>query len=127
MQNSVDVSTYCDALLVWAAAASRPEAEQVLLRAGCDFLRAGHTGVERIDSLCSSLSEWGESQADDRLVSRLATDISKSCLLLRLIYAGETLRTRPCPTHRGRWSGCTPTPCATGCSFGDNVTGWLPE
>lgn len=55
--------------------------------------------------------------------------IYKSNLLYRLLYAGEKLRTEPCPIHKGRWSGCVPYP-PEGCnchSYG-NLTGWkAPE
>lgn len=51
----------------------------------------------------------------------------KSNLLWRLLYAGEKLRTRKCPEHDGHWSGCKPEPCPHGCSFGSDVTGWLPN
>lgn len=49
--------------------------------------------------------------------------IAKSSLLCRLLYDGETLRTTPCPTHKGRWSGCHPEPCEHGCDY----VGWLPN
>jgi hypothetical protein len=56
--------------------------------------------------------------------------IRKSNLLSRLIYAGEPVRTKPCPVHKGRWSGCTlpeDTKCDGACMHGSNVTGWLRE
>ena len=55
--------------------------------------------------------------------------IRKSCLLDRLLYGGEKLRTRPCPVHKGRWSGITDPPC-THCGTGPTCqcnTGWMPE
>jgi hypothetical protein len=49
----------------------------------------------------------------------------KSCLLDRLIYAREPLRTEMCPRHKGKWSGCVFEKLECGCQFGSNVTGWL--
>jgi hypothetical protein len=63
--------------------------------------------------------------------------IVKSNLLYRLLYAGEELRTEPCPKHKGHWSGCSldvltsegivlaPSVCA--CQHEENITGWLPK
>jgi hypothetical protein len=45
---------------------------------------------------------------------------SKSDLLGRMIYGREKLRTKPCPTHQGTWSGCFIDCECGGC-------GWLPE
>lgn len=61
------------------------------------------------------------------MLGAIRRDITKSNLLARLIYGGQPLRTRPCPLHKGRWSGCHPEPCPHGCSDGTNITGWLPE
>lgn len=55
--------------------------------------------------------------------------IRKSCLLERLLYGGEKLRTRPCPVHKGQWSGVTDPACQY-CGVGPTCkcnTGWLPE
>lgn len=57
----------------------------------------------------------------------ITTFARKSNLLWRLLYAGEPLRTRKCPEHDGHWSGCKPEPCPHGCSYGHDVTGWLPN
>jgi hypothetical protein len=53
--------------------------------------------------------------------------ISKSCLLGRLFFQEEGLRTVPCPEHKGRWSGCVWDDLPCGCQNGANVTGWLPN
>lgn len=45
---------------------------------------------------------------------------SKSSLLGRMIYGKEKVRTQPCPTHKGVWSGCFIDCVCGGC-------GWLPE
>lgn len=38
-------------------------------------------------------------------VGSVFLQISKSCLLSRLLYVGEKLRTTPCPVHKGVWQG----------------------
>jgi hypothetical protein len=55
----------------------------------------------------------------------ISVAIHKSCLLDRLIYAREPLRTEMCPRHKGKWSGCVFEKLECGCQFGSNVTGWL--
>lgn len=49
--------------------------------------------------------------------------IFKSSYLGRRIYGGEKHRTRPCPVHKGVWSGCAFEPPLCGC----DLAGWLPE
>lgn len=49
--------------------------------------------------------------------------IHKSCLLDRLIYAREPLRTEMCPVRK--WSSCVVENLECSCQFGSNVTGWL--
>jgi hypothetical protein len=49
--------------------------------------------------------------------------VKKSSLLARLLYDGEKLRTKQCPTHKGQWSGL-PHP-GNDCECG--LTGWLPQ
>lgn len=69
-----------------------------------------------------------EAEADR--VSCVFSQITRSNLLARLLYDGEPLRERPCPVHKGKWSGCTwPTKSEDCCSCmsGCNVTGWLPN
>lgn len=56
----------------------------------------------------------------------ILTDIRKSGLLSRLLYDGQKLRTKMCPTHKGHmatsiWVGMGE--CPDGCEG----TGWLPE
>lgn len=55
----------------------------------------------------------------------IALAVQKSCLLERLIYAREPLRTEICPRHKGKWSGWVLEKLECGCQFGSNVTGWL--
>jgi len=125
MRSEIDVAEYCDALRIWATVADRKQEERALIRAGCAHLLARFQGVVAIQTLCDALVAWAA--AEPRGTSHpTGLDIRKSCLLSRLIYAGEPLRTRPCPIHKGRWSGCFDV-CPAGCNFGVNVTGWLPE
>jgi hypothetical protein len=67
--------------------------------------------------------QWRRAFADHWSFLELA--IHKSCLLDRLIYAREPLRTEMCPEHKGKWSGCVWEKLECGCQFGSNVTGWL--
>lgn len=59
----------------------------------------------------------------------IMTFAAKSALLGRLIYGGEKLRTKRCPVHDGKWSGCAwNLTCGCGDNAdgsGGNVTGWL--
>lgn len=56
----------------------------------------------------------------------ISRSISKSCLLDRLLYGGEKLRTEMCPVHKGHWYGCSPSNEITcGCDHGICITGWL--
>lgn len=54
-------------------------------------------------------------------INFVAIQISKSALLDRLLYVGEPLRTKKCPTHKGTWSGLFGD-----CEHGCELTGWLP-
>jgi len=90
---------------------------------------------------CEAFQAWARALAEnepatgdgsrrtDGLVA--ATDlvffaIRKSNLLWRLLYAGEKVRTRKCPVHKGRWSGVSHLGTCS-CQAGYNVTGWLPD
>ena|SRR5258705_9447945 len=136
MREAIDVDDYCAALLTWATTKSSSDSEipdharkeaLAALRSGCDFLRASRAGSARIQDLCHAMRDWADSQPEGSFLALLSADAPKSCLLFRLIYAGERLRTHPCPIHKGRWSGCSTEPCPAGCSSEGNVTGWLPE
>lgn len=71
----------------------------------------------------AATKRWREEFANHWGFIELA--IHKSCLLDRLIYARETLRTVMCPQHKGKWSGWVFENSDCGCQFGPNVTGWL--
>ena len=62
-------------------------------------------------------------------VEALRMAIVKSAALNRFLYMGESVRTVPCPKHKGTWSGChlsDQKPCE--CTSRDgNITGWLPN
>lgn len=95
---------------------------------------------------CKAMDEWANAcitglPTDDVITSTWRAEfathwmwirraISKSNLLLRLLYEGEKLRTKQCPVHLGKWSGCKlpeETECKGACMSGYNVTGWLTE
>jgi hypothetical protein len=124
MSKTIDTERYCWALETWAAL-SRDDQEAgrdtTRVREVCAHLRETMPGVRPIKALCEAFRARVD---DDHEAQCLLRDIAKSCLLYRLIYAGEELRTTPCPKHKGRWSGWSFDPCA--CSFGPNLTGWLP-
>lgn len=120
----VPVSRFCESLKAWAAAVAETERGQAVAA------NAGHLvafGPER-DQRLARVPE---------LVAELQLPMMKSNLLYRLIYLGEPLRTTRCPTHQGRWSGCSwgERPCD--CQkvrlpdgrvvYDMNVTGWLLE
>ncbi len=100
-QPVMPVESYCAALKIWAAII--------------------------VENNRTSLLKYGHGSTYFHVLNDVIRDITKSNLLGRLIYGKQKLRTRKCPTHEGRWSGCTPNPCPDGCSDGINVTGWLPE
>lgn len=129
MRDTIDVTEYCEAFKVWADASNLDGRKFLLLSEALGFLRQEYCGVYPIVDLCKEMRQWAKAKYKAEgyagHISGLHTAIDKSCLLWRLIYAGEKLRVRPCPIHKGKWSGCTVEPCKAGCSFGSNVTGWL--
>ena len=116
------------------------EAEALLVQLSAHYRQP----VRPVGRYCAALRTWS-SALTDRAARTLDPDdkkfaetvgfvflqIEKSNLLARLIYGGESLRTVPCPTHQGRWSGCVwGEACACQSNqngtVGCNVTGWLP-
>ena len=92
--------------------------------------------VCRVSFICDSFRQWfsvlkTQGHRVDypwvKDISNLELAIYKSNLLWRLIYEGQNLRKKECPTHKGAWSGCSSEPCPDGCTDGINITGWLPE
>lgn len=114
-------------------ALTNDEAEAMLKRLAKHYKQP----VMPVDRYCASLRTWAavvkEAHEPGRfphkpqgseyhaVLDRVLLDISKSNLLWRLIYCGEKLRTKPCPEHKGRWSGIQE------CAYGCNDTGWIPE
>jgi hypothetical protein len=94
----------------------------------CDaFETWANATMSSLDSDDQEKREWREEFGEHWAHIQLA--IVKSCLLQRLIYGRERLRTHPCPVHNGRWSGITDPPCQH-CGIGPSCrcnTGWLPE
>lgn len=131
MIESISVEKYCQAFEIWAEKALEAEIisedQQQTVIAGCKHLRdmfEGLQGLIETNELCKSLEDWYKKQSKGR---GLSLAVSKSCLLDRLIYGGEELRTKKCPEHDGHWSGCSfLAECPHGCSFGANLTGWIP-
>lgn len=98
-------------------------------------------GYIRIDQFCRAMDTWArvcqqELASDHELRRQWRKDfgkhwafirlaIAKSCLLDRLIYGGETLRTKMCPVHKGRWSGCNLKGKNCDCAHDSCITGWL--
>ncbi len=123
------VRQYCAALNLWASA----------LR-----MKAERLEVIAIEKTASDASEESKASAKEdaenaekfaRDVGHVFMQITKSNLLSRLIYDGESLRTEMSPVHKGRWSGCKwATEDDKNCKcqhaqaggIGINVTGWLP-
>lgn len=95
-------SQFCDALRTWARLVSEPKPgeDEDAKRERQQFAAA-----------------WGT----------VELAITKSCLLDRLIYCGDVVRTEPCPVHKGHWSGISATPCQyCGVSPCGCNTGWVP-
>jgi hypothetical protein len=73
-----------------------------------EFCQAFYTWAEACQTELPTDNEdqkqWRKEFAD--LWSFIEFAIHKSCLLDRLIYAREPLRTEMCPVHKIKWSGC---------------------
>lgn len=140
-------AAYCEAFATWrrASSAKLPRARvgddpdalaatfDRLVAGGCDAVRAAFPDdAERApDAYCEVFAAYlGERPEEDAAgVRDLDLAIRKSCLLSRLIYEREPLRTVPCPKHRGRWAGIHWP--GEGCEYGcvgpcGCTTGWLP-
>lgn len=67
------------------------------------------------ERVCKVIREWANLMENaERIVSgkefrqawqSVNLAISKSCLLDRMLYAGEGISKIPCPVHKGQWSG----------------------
>ena len=92
-----------------------------------EFCKAFYTWAEACQTELPTddegMKQWRQEFADHWSFIELA--VHKSCLLNRLIYGREPLRTDMCPQHKGKWSGCVWEKLDCGCQFASNVTGWL--
>lgn len=128
----VSLAEYVAAFAAWQSVATKLTDEmRSLLTEGMKALAAvfrDHDQPRDIDAYCAALDAFlhGRSVSDRASCSGLRLRITKSCLLKRLLYIGEPLRTVPCPVHKGRWQGCFMEPCPHGCDTCGCTTGWLP-
>jgi hypothetical protein len=121
MAQAIEVERYISAFEAWARVTKASDGVRAHLAECSLFLREQFHGSVEIEALCTAGIGWYRSR------NRYHPDVGKSCLMGRMVYGGEELRERPCPIHGGRWSGCAPEACPAGCSYGINITGWLPN
>ena len=105
MNQTIEIRKFCEAMETWAKACTTELSTDT-----------GHT------------IQWRREFRTHWEFIQLA--IYKSCLLDRLIYGGETLRTEICPEHQGVWCGIPirdhkPVICPHGCNHGIELTGWI--
>lgn len=139
-ERRVTIYEYTTAFFTWSAVAHLPEKLTAILGKGMLHLLNTFKDSEarEPEEYCKVLREWAQvaarSHKGDELwigdhgdFGELHLRIEKSCLLDRLIYLGETVRTVPCPLHKGKWSGIHAERCPHGCDIGCGcTTGWLP-
>ncbi len=118
------IGRYCSALRTWEQAlVAKVDRELEALHPGLDG-KSGK-GAEELANITFykeyKAGRHPRSLAQLEQVTDTFRMIRKSNLLARLLYAGETLRTVPCPEHKGKWSG------VGDCKHGCQLTGWLPE
>ena len=126
----IEVAKYTAAFRTWISVARDSVADTdeamaqrvAIVDAGMRWLAARYRGTVATETLCDALDGWARERDDIALLPR----VNKSCLLARLIYGGEELRTRRCPIHDGHWAGVGDA-CIAGCSYDANITGWLPN
>lgn len=131
MKPSITLDRYLSCFRMWADVNSHlaTEDKKILLES-IEKMETSHLkdGVGRSpDVYCN---EFSKVLRDTGGYGNLIFAISKSCLLLRLIYEGEAIpRTRRCPKHNGRWAGIGfRNRCPHGCDLAcGQMTGWLPE
>lgn len=143
-ERTLTVAEFYEALDVWAEIYIKdapPDSWAATFRIAWEFLQkqgwkevAKSDKPEAPDTFCNQFHDWAKTKSDEKDFYRhwctVTLAIGKSCLLDRLIYGGEKLRTRPCPKHKGTWSGisfskdegceCSRGSCAC-------TTGWLPN
>lgn len=141
-QPVMPIGKYCKALVRWENA-WHERAHRAIVAAypgtGSDDHNERSKACRRFDEDCCArrrvdsahtisvlCSDAIDAEEDAQAISRVFTKIRKSNLLYRILYADQEVRTEMCPTHKGKWSGCSwgENPCA--CNDDGNVTGWLP-
>ena len=128
---NVTVKEYVAAFETWASVAKLPVDEDRLLKHALIQLQiqVQDETSRSVEHYCLLFKTYLQVTVDDKTTcENLERRIRKSCLLDRLLYLGEPLRTKPCPDHPGQWWGCSPYKCPHGCDTGCGcLTGWLPE
>ncbi|MBA2544933.1 MAG: hypothetical protein H0V17_35145 [Deltaproteobacteria bacterium] len=118
---TIELERYVVAFEAWARVSDQSVEVKRSIAQVAAYLRTRHRGDVEIETLCQDALGWLREHR------YLVPDVGKSCLMGRMVYGGEDLRTRPCPIHGGRWSGCAIDACPAGCNYGINLTGWLPN
>lgn len=116
---------YARAFEAWLSVAGLHDEDVAALKnAIADFRAVADDGAARgVEDFC--VEAWALLGSDR---DGLRITIEHSCLLYRMVYLGESLRTEVCPLHKGRWSGIRFTACPHGCdSTCGCSTGWLPN
>lgn len=134
-RSTVDAAGYVKAFETWATVAPLSDEERVLLRSALAVIPTFLRGDEErpIEVYCAAFDAYLSGRADRKdpvgaHCDALRLRITKSCLLDRLLYAGEPLSTTPCPLHKGKWSGLHPKLCPHGCDAACGCTsGWIPS
>src|SRR5262245_11354334 len=84
-----DVDEYIDALRTWIHLTDYfGELGKGIVDQACGDLAARHRGTVAIEVLCGAMTTWA-ARHPSLLVDKIGLMIEKSCLLDRLIYAGE--------------------------------------
>lgn len=90
---TLPLKDFCKALQTW----------QQLYKSDFQFERAVHPGL--IDIIEYPNGAKAIKVAPSELISWVFLQITKSCLLDRMIYGKEQPSQTPCPVHKGKWSG----------------------
>ncbi len=121
-KHEIAIGRYGDCLMAWIGAAKRSTEDREQMTDALAALRVkfGDDATEPADVFCRFMQQHAGRRG-------WPIDLRKSNLLWRLIYGGESLRSRECPTHKGRWSGMAWNGDECACAGGGCITGWLPE
>jgi hypothetical protein len=132
--NKLTIAEYIAAFETWARASALPDVLACILADALAHLRTAFPDdeVREPRAYCDIMERYAAELASTdpsrrNALGELHMRIRKSCLLDRLIYCGEPLRTVPCPKHKGTWggihSGREQCACCGSCGC---TTGWLP-